>query len=136
MAVDDDLKQGSPSVGRSAGKFRPPRTVLVLNAGSSSLKFALYEGVEGLPLLLKDAVTSLSHHPQLHLSAVGEEFLRRPLGPSAMDIAAAARRTAAPYSYGLSEEVCQLHSRHTTSSRMYFRRKSRGQAYSFVCRRV
>ena len=109
MAVDDDLKQDSPSVARSAGKFRPPRIVLVLNAGSSSLKFALYEGVEGLPLLLKDAVTSLSHHPQLHLSAVGEEVLRRPLGPSAMDIAAAARRTAAPYSYGLAEEVCQLH---------------------------
>lgn len=95
MAVDDELKQGSPSDAPRAGNAGPPATVLVLNAGSSSLKFALYEGVEGLPLLLKGAISSLTGNPRLSLSAAGEEAVRRPLGSAAMDIAAAVRLAAA-----------------------------------------
>lgn len=71
--MDDELKQGSPADARPAGRPHPPRTVLVLNAGSSSLKFALYDIVEGLPLLLKGAISSLTGNPPLSLSAAGED---------------------------------------------------------------
>ena len=38
--------------------------LLTLNAGSSSLKFALYEAVEGLPLALTGQVSGLGSAPR------------------------------------------------------------------------
>lgn len=40
-----------------------PPMILALNAGSSSLKFALYERRENLPLLVKGDVASLNAIP-------------------------------------------------------------------------
>ncbi|MER9329887.1 acetate/propionate family kinase [Mesorhizobium sp. M0488] len=46
--------------------------ILVLNGGSSSLKFAVFEARDGLPLLLRGNIASLGGHPQLHAEAVGD----------------------------------------------------------------
>lgn len=70
--------------------------ILVLNAGSSSLKFALYEGREGLPLVLKGSVSSLQSSPRLRVStsggAPGQE---RNLGKGPLDIGTAVEIVAA-----------------------------------------
>jgi acetate kinase len=42
--------------------------ILVLNAGSSSLKFAVFETMTGLPLLMKGSITSLRGRPRLRVS--------------------------------------------------------------------
>lgn len=42
--------------------------ILVLNAGSSSLKFAMFERRHGLPLLVKGSVSSLHDKPRLKVS--------------------------------------------------------------------
>lgn len=45
-----------------------PDATLVLNAGSSSLKFAVFEQVPGAPLLIKGGVSSLQSLPHLKVS--------------------------------------------------------------------
>lgn len=45
----------------------PSETILVLNAGSSSLEFALYEKSDGLPLVLRGSDSSLNANPRLRI---------------------------------------------------------------------
>lgn len=52
--------------------------VLVLNAGSSSLKFAVYGGDHDLPLRLKGALSRLRHAPRLRVEADGDAIVDRP----------------------------------------------------------
>lgn len=66
-----------------------PPLILALNAGSSSLKFALYERREGLPLLVKGSVASLNANPRLRLSGRGEPARQRGLGAGSLDIGSA-----------------------------------------------
>ncbi|GCA52893.1 hypothetical protein KGO5_05359 [Sinorhizobium sp. KGO-5] len=42
--------------------------ILVLNAGSSSLKFAMFERRHGLPLLVKGSISALHDKPRLKVS--------------------------------------------------------------------
>lgn len=66
-----------------------PPLILALNAGSSSLKFALYERGENLPLLVKGSVASLNANPRLRLSGGGEPARQRALGAGPLDIGSA-----------------------------------------------
>ncbi|WP_342587445.1 acetate/propionate family kinase [Manganibacter manganicus] len=63
--------------------------ILALNAGSSSLKFALYERRASLPLVLKGSVASLNSNPRLRVSGAGEPARQRDLGAGPLDIGAA-----------------------------------------------
>ncbi|MER8522151.1 MULTISPECIES: acetate/propionate family kinase [unclassified Mesorhizobium] len=61
--------------------------ILILNGGSSSLKFAVFEERDGLPVLLRGHIASLGGHPQLHAEAAGDrpEILKS-LGERPIDI--------------------------------------------------
>ncbi len=60
--------------------------ILVLNGGSSSLKFAVFEGRDELPLLLRGNVASLGQHPRLRVdAAAGWPELDRSLGGGPID---------------------------------------------------
>ncbi|RUW89859.1 acetate kinase, partial [Mesorhizobium sp. M7A.F.Ca.US.010.02.1.1] len=64
--------------------------ILVLNGGSSSLKFAVFEGRDELPLVLRGNVASLGQHPRLRVEAVGDQpVIERSLGDGPIDIAKA-----------------------------------------------
>lgn len=64
--------------------------ILVLNGGSSSLKFAVFEGRDELPLLLRGNVSSLGHQPRLRVEApAGRSRIDRSLGDAPIDIAKA-----------------------------------------------
>ncbi|MBN9037625.1 MAG: acetate/propionate family kinase [Rhizobiales bacterium] len=71
-----------------------PVAILVLNAGSSSLKFAVYERRESLPLIFKGNVSSLSANPRLKLS-IGNATEEKSLGRKSLDIGAAVEVVAA-----------------------------------------
>lgn len=79
-------------------------SLLVLNAGSSSLKFAVYQRNEQLPLLLKGSISSLGHEPRLKIISLGRVNCDRTLtsGPMGLDkaveevFAELARREIAP----------------------------------------
>ncbi|MER9920891.1 MULTISPECIES: acetate/propionate family kinase [unclassified Mesorhizobium] len=61
--------------------------ILVLNGGSSSLKFAVFEGRDELPLLLRGNVASLSQHPRLRVdAAAGWPEIDRSLSGGPIDI--------------------------------------------------
>lgn len=61
--------------------------ILVLNGGSSSLKFAVFEARDELPLLLRGNVSSLGKHPRLRVGAVaGGSEIDRSLGDRPVDI--------------------------------------------------
>ena len=61
--------------------------ILVLNGGSSSLKFAAFEGRDELPLLLRGNVSSLGGHPRLRVgAAAGRTEVDRSLGDGPIDI--------------------------------------------------
>lgn len=61
--------------------------ILVLNGGSSSLKFAVFEGRDELPLLLRGNVASLGQHPRLRVEpAAGRSRIDRSLGDGPIDI--------------------------------------------------
>ncbi|EHK52497.1 acetate kinase [Allomesorhizobium alhagi] len=68
--------------------------ILVLNAGSSSLKFAVFERREGLPLIFKGSVSSLRANPRLKLST-GNAAEEKSLGRKSLDIGAAVEVVAA-----------------------------------------
>lgn len=64
--------------------------ILVLNGGSSSLKFAVFEKSAELPVLLRGAVSSLGQHPRLHVAAAaGFHEIERSLGDAPVDAAGA-----------------------------------------------
>lgn len=63
--------------------------ILALNAGSSSLKFALFERRSGLPRLMKGSIESLDANPRLRLSGGGEPPRQRDLGRGPLDIGTA-----------------------------------------------
>ncbi|RUX28836.1 acetate/propionate family kinase [Mesorhizobium sp. M7A.F.Ca.US.011.01.1.1] len=64
--------------------------ILVLNGGSSSLKFAVFDGRDELPLVLRGNVASLGQQPRLHVEAVGDQpVIERSLGGGPIDIAKA-----------------------------------------------
>ena len=64
--------------------------ILVLNGGSSSLKFAVFEASSALPVLLRGNVSSLGQHPRLHAAAAaGSPEIDRSLGDSPIDVAKA-----------------------------------------------
>lgn len=66
--------------------------VAVLNAGSSSIKFAVYETAEDLPLLLRGQVEAIGVAPILTLrDAAGGTLDRRPFDPAGFDHAHATR---------------------------------------------
>lgn len=50
--------------------------LVVLNAGSSSIKFAAFAAQEGLPLLLRGQIEALAVQPRLVIAAAGEESTR------------------------------------------------------------
>jgi acetate kinase len=61
--------------------------ILVLNGGSSSLKFAVFEGREQLPLLLRGSVSSLGHRPRLRVeAAAGRSEIDRNLADAPIDM--------------------------------------------------
>ena len=61
--------------------------ILVLNGGSSSLKFAVFDGRDELPLLLRGNVSSLGAHPRLHVgAAAGRAEVDKSLGDGPIDI--------------------------------------------------
>ncbi|MER8826378.1 acetate/propionate family kinase [Mesorhizobium sp. M0938] len=64
--------------------------ILVLNGGSSSLKFAVFEASAGLCVLLRGNVSSLGRHPRLHVAAAVEfPEIDRSLGDAPIDVAKA-----------------------------------------------
>lgn len=70
--------------------------ILVLNAGSSSLKFAVFDRQAGLPLLMKGGISSLRDAPLLKVRIPGEEQARETrLGPPALRIRQAIERIVA-----------------------------------------
>lgn len=61
--------------------------ILVLNGGSSSLKFAVFERREELPLLLRGNVSSLGHRPRLRVeAAAGRPKIDRSLDEAPVDM--------------------------------------------------
>jgi len=61
--------------------------VLVLNGGSSSLKFAVFERREELPVLLRGNVSSLGHRPRLRVeAAAGRPKIDRSLDEAPIDM--------------------------------------------------
>ncbi|PTE06987.1 acetate/propionate family kinase [Mesorhizobium helmanticense] len=61
--------------------------ILVLNGGSSSLKFAVFEASAELTLLLRGNVSSLAKHPRLRVEvAAGRPAIERSLGEGPIDI--------------------------------------------------
>lgn len=61
--------------------------ILVLNGGSSSLKFAVFEGRDQLSLLLRGNVSSLGHQPRLRVeAAAGRSRIDRSLGEAPIDM--------------------------------------------------
>lgn len=61
--------------------------ILVLNGGSSSLKFAVFEGSDQLPLLLRGNVASLGLRPRLRVeAAAGRSKIDRSLGEAPIDM--------------------------------------------------
>jgi acetate kinase len=66
--------------------------ILVLNAGSSSLKFAVFERRDQLPLLAKGGVSSLPDKPSLKVWSAGASKIERALGDGPLDIRAAVAR--------------------------------------------
>ena len=65
--------------------------ILVLNAGSSSLKFAVYAHSAALPLLLRGNIAALNHAPRLVVRDTGAADSDRQLGPAPMSPGAAAQ---------------------------------------------
>lgn len=86
----------------------PTPTILTLNAGSSSLKFALYEGRQNLPLVLRGTVSSLDENPHLKIIAgTGERMRERSLGKEPIRIRTAAEILAAEIRrVGRADAVC------------------------------
>ncbi|TRC99670.1 acetate/propionate family kinase [Mesorhizobium sp. WSM4303] len=61
--------------------------ILVLNGGSSSLKFAVFEGREQLPLLLRGSISSLGQRPRLRVeAAAGRPEIDRNVGDAPIDM--------------------------------------------------
>ena len=58
--------------------------ILVLNAGSSSLKFAVYAHTAALPMLLRGSIAALGHAPRLTVRSRGEADHDRLLGNAPM----------------------------------------------------
>ncbi|TGQ53124.1 acetate/propionate family kinase [Mesorhizobium sp. M1C.F.Ca.ET.193.01.1.1] len=64
--------------------------ILVLNGGSSSLKFALFQRREELHLLVRGSVSSIGSHPRLHIASTAfSPEIDRSLGDGPIDIAKA-----------------------------------------------
>lgn len=66
--------------------------LLVLNAGSSSLKFAVFGAVDDLPLLAKGGVSSLPDKPSMKVWSAGAGKIERTLGDGPLDIRTAVGR--------------------------------------------
>lgn len=64
--------------------------LLVLNAGSSSLKFALFDGGAVLKMLATGGVSRIGTGPVLSLGMAGEPTAMRPVGTGPVDLPAAA----------------------------------------------
>ena len=80
--------------------------LLILNAGSSSLKFAVYEALAELPLLLKGSVSRLAHEPRLRIRSAGRTVCDRLAGSAPMDLEAAVRQAfAALDEHGLISRI-------------------------------
>ncbi|RUX94010.1 MULTISPECIES: acetate/propionate family kinase [unclassified Mesorhizobium] len=61
--------------------------ILVLNGGSSSLKFAVFEGRDQLPVLLRGNVSSLGQQPRLRVEAAASASkIDRSLGEARIDM--------------------------------------------------
>lgn len=58
--------------------------ILALNAGSSSLKFAVYDKSADLPELLRGSISQLGHNPRLKVRSPGETDCDRLLGAGPM----------------------------------------------------
>ncbi|ESY64688.1 MULTISPECIES: acetate/propionate family kinase [Mesorhizobium] len=64
--------------------------ILVLNGGSSSLKFAVFDASAELSVLLRGNVSSLGQHPRLHVAAAaGSPEIDSSLGDAPIDVAKA-----------------------------------------------
>ncbi|QKC89198.1 acetate/propionate family kinase [Mesorhizobium sp. NZP2234] len=64
--------------------------ILVLNGGSSSLKFAVFERRDELPLLLRGNVSSIGQQPRLRVdAAAGRSKIDKSLGEAPIDISTA-----------------------------------------------
>ena len=67
------------------------KTLLVLNAGSSSLKFAVFGYSAELPALLRGSISKLDHAPRLKIRCPGEPDGERALGAGPMALGDAVR---------------------------------------------
>lgn len=96
-AVADAEAQGRTKERADRGWDRPAVTAatLVLNGGSSSLKFALFEERGELRLLARGSVSSICRQPRLHVAptALSPE-VDRSLGDGSIDIATAFKAVA------------------------------------------
>ncbi|TIN21709.1 MAG: acetate kinase, partial [Mesorhizobium sp.] len=64
--------------------------ILVLNGGSSSLKFAVFDASAELAVLLRGNISSLGQHPRLHVAAAaGSPEIDSRLGDAPIDVAKA-----------------------------------------------
>src|SRR6478752_7085963 len=63
-------------------------TILVLNGGSWSLKFAVFQERDELPLLMRGSVSSIRRHPRLRVAPTATSpEIDRSLGDGTIDIA-------------------------------------------------
>lgn len=65
--------------------------ILALNGGSSSLKFAVYDGGDRLELVIKGQISRLGSAPVLTAKVGGERVINKALGSARMELEAAAR---------------------------------------------
>lgn len=91
-AIADAEAPGCADKRRESGRDRPAMTdaILVLNGGSSSLKFAVFQQRDELHLSVRGSVSSIGHSPRLHIapSAFSPEIDRSLVG-GPIDIAKA-----------------------------------------------
>src|SRR5438045_3058648 len=65
--------------------------IAVLNAGSSSLKFAIYEASDGEPLLFRGQIEGIGAKPRLEVDDADHHPVAEQAWPDGLDHAAAAR---------------------------------------------
>ncbi|RRH90263.1 acetate/propionate family kinase [Mesorhizobium tamadayense] len=85
-------------------------TILVLNGGSSSLKFAAFQERAELHLLARGSVSSIGHHTRLHIApAALSPEMDRSLGDEPIDIAKAFEAVASFLAdHGLLRQIAKV----------------------------
>lgn len=83
--------------------------ILVLNAGSSSLKFAVFAECPDLPLMMKGGISSLHDAPIMKVRTASEKAVETPLGSEGLGIQAAVERVVAAITdHGLHSRIATV----------------------------